>query len=290
MSTIKMQDYIVQGQNIFVGLEESKRTWRVAVRSGGILIHQARMPMGYPNLIGYFKNKFPKCKITLIYEAGFHGFWLHDLLKKDGIECIVTPPHRVTEEKTSRVKTDPRDARRLAKNLENNDYKACFVPDRERREDRQISRRLEDQQHNIVRTRNQIWKMLDFHGIGVKFAGKYPTTKDIRRLRELPLPEELARAMKSYLDHLEFLWKDVLELRAQLRAMTEKQRYKKTFAIIHSVPGIGWFTAIRLVLEWGEDLTRFANKRKLAGRILRCVTLGQPYTVGLVAAGGEASD
>ena len=106
--------------------------------------------------------------------------------------------------------------------------------------------------------------MLDFHGIGVKFAGKYPTTKDIRRLRELPLPEELARAMKSYLDHLEFLWKDVLELRAQLRAMTEKQRYKKTFAIIHSVPGIGWFTAIRLVLEWGEDLTRFANKRKLA--------------------------
>ena len=51
-------------------------------------------------------------------EAGFHGFWLHDLLTKDGVECVVVPPHTVTDEKTKRVKTDTIDARRLAQNLD----------------------------------------------------------------------------------------------------------------------------------------------------------------------------
>ena len=54
-----------------------------------------------------------------MYEAGFQGFWLHDLLEKDGIDCIVTPPNKVVQEKDNRVKTDKVDARRLAKNLEN---------------------------------------------------------------------------------------------------------------------------------------------------------------------------
>jgi len=264
MRTVKMQDYIVKIKKIFVGLEDSKKTWKVAVRCEKMLIHQTTMPVDYQNLRSYLRNKFPACTIELIYEAGFHGFWLHDLLVSDGVTCVVVPPHTVTEEKTSRVKTDKRDARRLAQNLENGDYKRCHVPDRERREDRQISRTLEDVQHTIVATRNRIWKMLDFHGITVRFAGTVPTKKDIRDLRNLKIPEMVGNALTAYVDLLEFLWNQQEQLREQLRAMTEKEKYKKTFDIIHSAPGIGWFTAIRLVLEWGEDLTRFASKRHIA--------------------------
>jgi transposase len=260
----KMQSFIAQNKKIFVGLEDSKRTWKVAVRSEKMLIHQTCMNSDYSSLKGYFTNKFPGCTIKVIYEAGFHGFWLHDLLKKDGIVCIVVPPHTVTEEKTSKVKTDKRDARRLAQNLENDDYKSCVVPDLERREDRQISRTLEDVQIDIVRTRNRIWKMLDFHGIATQIENKIPTKKDICNLRELKVSEKIAVALNSYIDQLEFLWKQQVSLRNQLREMSKKERYKKTYEIIHSVPGIGWFTAIRLVLEWGEDLTRFTNKRKIA--------------------------
>jgi len=39
----------------------------------------------------------------------------------------------------------------------------------------------------------------------------------------------------------------------------------KSYTVL--LPGIGWFTAIRLVLEWGDDLKRFDNKRKFAGFI-----------------------
>lgn len=34
------------------------------------------------------------------------GFGLYDRLTEDGIKCVVTPPNKVTQEKSSRIKTD----------------------------------------------------------------------------------------------------------------------------------------------------------------------------------------
>ena len=92
----------------------------------------------------------PDCEIIVIYEAGFQGFRLHDYLELDGIDCIVMPANKVTQEKDNRVKTDKVDARRLARNLENGDYSNCWVPDRELREDRRVSRTLTQIQRVIV--------------------------------------------------------------------------------------------------------------------------------------------
>ena len=261
----KMQDFIVKNKQIFIGLEDAKRSWKIAVRSDKMLIHQTILPMDKQNLLRYIRNKYPGCTVHLLYETGFHGFWLHDYLRSAGILCDLVPAHTVTEEKTNRVKTDRRDARRLAQNLENRDYRRCHVPDRERREDRQLSRTLEDVGINIVRTRNQIWKMFDFHGIPVTRAHKIPTKADIRNLRTMEVPENVREALMTYLDHLEFLWKEQLRLRTHVRSLTRKERYRKTYDIIRSAPGIGWFTAIRLVLELGEDLGgRFPSKAKIA--------------------------
>jgi transposase len=95
------------------------------------------MEAKYPVLIRYLRNKFPDCTIHLINEAGFKGFNLYDEHTEDGIDCVVIPPHVVTEQKVNRVKTDKRDARRLALILDNHDFKdGCHVPDKERREDR----------------------------------------------------------------------------------------------------------------------------------------------------------
>ena len=38
-------------------------------------------------------------------------------------------------------------------------------------------------------------------------------------------------------------------------------RCKRNFQLLHAVPGIGFFTAIRLVLEWG-DVSRFERKEE----------------------------
>jgi transposase len=69
------------------------------VRSEKMVIHQVSMEAHYPVLIRYLRNKFPECTIHLIYEAGFKGFNLYDQLTEDGIDCVVIPPHVVTEPK-----------------------------------------------------------------------------------------------------------------------------------------------------------------------------------------------
>jgi len=95
----KIQDFVLKGEQIFVGLEDSKKTWKACVRSERIVVNEASMPAEYENLRNYFRNKFSACEIRVMYEAGFRGFELHDLLDEDGWECVVTPPHTVTQEK-----------------------------------------------------------------------------------------------------------------------------------------------------------------------------------------------
>jgi transposase len=262
MRTNKMRDFIVKNKDVSVGLEDSKRSWKLCVRSERIIVHEVSMPAEYPTLIGYLRSKYPGCKIRLIYEAGFGGFWLHDKLEADGIDCIVTPPNKVTQEKTCRVKNDRVDARRLAKVLEEEDCKSCFVPDAELREDRQISRTLLGIQKDIIRVQGRIRQFFNFHHLAEEaFQGEQWKASAVKLLRSIELPKLLRFTLDIMLKELEMLLQCRRELKKQLLLLSRKERYKKVFELIESVPGIGWFTAIRCVLEWGEDLRRFGTGR-----------------------------
>jgi transposase len=267
MKIYKVQEFVVKGKEIFVGLEDSKRTWKLAVRCDKMIIHQTAMEARYTVLISYLKHRFPECVIHLIYEAGFKGFNLYDRLTEDGVDCVVIPPHVVTEPKVNRIKTDKRDARRLAQVLESHDFKhGCYVPDRERREDRQISRTLIGIQRDIVATRNRIRTLLSFHGIEAPEKNTWGR-KEFKKLEGLSLPSSLQISLTVLLTHLQQLWEHQLVLRKALRELCRKERYRKAFAIAKTLPGIGWFTAIRLILELGEDLAQFGSGKKIASFI-----------------------
>ena len=65
----KMREYILKEKEIFVGLEDSKRTWKLYVRSDGVVVQETGMPAKYEVLHNYFMNKFPDCTIKVMYEA-----------------------------------------------------------------------------------------------------------------------------------------------------------------------------------------------------------------------------
>ena len=67
----KMQEYIVKGNRIFIGLEDSKRMWKVCVRCEGMIVQETSMPAKYEVLEAYFVNRYPDCEIRVMYEAGF---------------------------------------------------------------------------------------------------------------------------------------------------------------------------------------------------------------------------
>lgn len=262
----KMQEFIVNGKSVFVGLEDSKRTWKLCIRSEGMVVHETSMPADYDNLRVYFRKRYPCCEIRVIYEAGFGGFWLHDRLEADGIDCIVTPAHKVTQEKVNKVKTDKIDARRLAVNLEHGDYTSCHVPDRERREDRQISRTLSQVQRDITRTKNRIRKFLDFHGLNGQLpAGTWKSWR-YKMLKDLKLGGALQICLDIYLRILDELDGLRSELLLELKSLCEKERYQQAVRIKETCPGVGWLSAVRFTLEWGE-ISRFGSGKQIASFI-----------------------
>lgn len=257
----QFKEFIAKGRLVFVGLEDSKVNWKLCVRCDDYIIHETSMPAKYAVLRSYLLNNYPDCKIKLIYEAGFRGFNLYDNLTEDNIECVVTPPNKVTEEKCNKQKCDKIDAKRLAKVLETNDYKACYVPDKERREDRQVSRTLVCIQKDITRVKNRIRKFLEFHGFDENFKPGPWNDVDYQNLKDLVFSDMVQFNLNIMLNQLDELLKHKTILTNMLKELSAKPRYNKIFNIFQSAPGIGWFTAIRLVLEWGEDLSRFKSSK-----------------------------
>ena len=244
------RDYILRNENVFVGLEDSQKTWSLCVRSSGMVVHETSMPARYEALRNYFNNKFPECHIRVMYEAGFRGFELHDQLVADGWEGVVTPPHTVTDEKCQRKKNDRTDCRRLARNLENGDYRKCFVPDKALREDRQVSRTCGQVQADIKRVLNRIRRMLEFHGLDNGLpAGRWSGAAYARlrqHLAEIEISDSLRLSFEVMFRELEQLRQLKRELLLQLRKLARSDRYKESVRLLMSAPGIGMLTAIRL--------------------------------------------
>jgi len=151
----------------------------------------------------------------------------------------------------------------LAMNLENEDCVSCHVPDQERREDRQINRTMCQIQKDIISTKNRVRKFLDFHGLNEGLKTGVWTDKDYEQLEIPGLSHSMQVSLNSYFRILNELLTVKNELKAELQALCKKERYKVPVLIKSSSPGIGWLTAIRLTLEWG-DLRRFPTGKHFA--------------------------
>jgi transposase len=263
----KVQQYVLKDQEVFVGIEDAKRTWKLCVRSGGRVVAETKMEARYEALEGYLRNKFPGCTVNAMYEAGFSGFGLYDRLIAEGHDCVVTPPHTVTERKSNKRKNDRWDCRRLAKNLENKDYDACDVPDKQRREDRQISRNYGQLHNDIVRVKNRIRRLLEWHDLDKDLPpGRWTDKQYIElpdKLAAMELSESLRLAFTTWFELLEQMREQRRVLLKALAALRKSERYKEAVKILKSAPGIGPLTAIRLALEWG-DVSRFKCKEQFA--------------------------
>ena len=116
----------------FVGLDVHKDTIVIAVAEEGQAV---------PSVLGTFPHDVAKVvkqlgklvsEVSLLrvcYEAGPTGFGLCRRLQAAGMECVVVAPSLVPQQAGARVKTDRRDAARLAHFLRSGDLTAVWVPD-----------------------------------------------------------------------------------------------------------------------------------------------------------------
>ncbi len=167
----------------------------------------------------------------------------------------------------NKKKNDRRDCRRLAKNLENKDYGECHVPDKQRRDDRQISRAYGQNHNDTVRIKNRIRRQLEWHGLDKYFESGRWTDKQYeelpQKLAQMGLSESLMLTFTMLFDTLSHLREQRRTLLKALTRLRKSDRYRRAVEILSSSPGIGPLTAIRLALEWG-DVSRFKRKEEFA--------------------------
>src|SRR5271155_2748016 len=100
--------------SIFIGLDISKTKWSVSIISGeGELLDRMNINADFEILKKILK-KYAGKEIRSVYEAGRWGFHLHRQLESIGVKNIITPPNKIPTMSGDLVKTDRRDALRLA--------------------------------------------------------------------------------------------------------------------------------------------------------------------------------
>jgi transposase len=96
----------------------------------------------------------------MVYEAGPTGYGLVRRARAEGIELSVCAPGRTDRDPTDRVKTDKRDAIRLARRLAAGELKMVTVPSVEHEQLRDLVRCREDIRSDLMRARHRLGKFL----------------------------------------------------------------------------------------------------------------------------------
>src|SRR3989475_12849889 len=102
--------------------------------------------------------------VRCCYEAGPTGFGLYRHLVGRGIDCSVVAPGLVPQRPGDRIKTDPRDARKLARLLAGGLLEPIHVPSSELEAARDLVRAREDARLDRMRDRQRLSKFCLRHG------------------------------------------------------------------------------------------------------------------------------
>jgi transposase len=102
--------------------------------------------------------------VRVAYEAGPTGYGLARACADAGISCFVAAPSRIRAA-ADRVKTDRRDAERLARLLRLGEITPVRVPGPEEEAARDLVRAREDARGDLMRARHRLSKLLLRHGL-----------------------------------------------------------------------------------------------------------------------------
>lgn len=157
-----------KGKELIVGIDISKKSWRFALRNSGLFIEEKSIDPEPEVLYKYLDRNYPDATYKAVYEASYCGFWIQRELEDLGIECIVVHPADIpTKHKEKEQKTDPLDARKLARELEKGDLEPIYVPDERAQEIRSVARLVSTFTKEMTRIKNRINSHLDFYGVRV---------------------------------------------------------------------------------------------------------------------------
>ena len=196
------------------------------------------------------------------YEAGPCGFGLARRFRQLGVECEVVAPSMTPTRPGDRVKTDRRDARKLARLLRAGELTAVYIPEATDEAMRDLCRARTDAVDDRRRARHRLKGFLLRHGY--RYQGKSSwTAAHERYLRELVLPHPAMKViLEEYLQAIAAAGERIGRCEAGMRELLEQWRLAPAVRALMAMKGFQTVAAMILVSELGE-VHRFAHPRQV---------------------------
>ena len=164
----------------------------------------------------------PKSRLRVCYEAGPTGYGLARRLQEQGICCVVVAPSLVPTQNNRRIKTDRRDAVRLAHFLRSGDLVEVSIPEAQTEAMRDLERAREDAIQVERVARQQLDKFLLRHGRRWSEGSKW-TVKHWKWIKLQEFAEEASRrVLADYIHTAEQASARVERLTADIGELVER--------------------------------------------------------------------
>ncbi|WP_428637270.1 IS110 family transposase [Shewanella sp.] len=253
---------------LFIGLDTHKEFVEVAYiedQYGANPVHYGRISsakVAITKLAKQFQSKYPKATLHFVYEAGPCGYWIYRLLTSLGHCCYVIAPSLIPKKPGEKVKTDKRDALKLAKLLKSEDLTPIYVPEPEDEAMRDLSRARETAMKDLKDAKYQLKALLLRNNINYHGNANW-SLQHLRWLTELILPHPSQQiVLQEYLQTINERIARLKRLDNELEHHVKNWRYYPVVKAIQALRGVRLLVATGVVAELG-DLTRFDHPRKL---------------------------
>ncbi|KKN45791.1 hypothetical protein LCGC14_0679500 [marine sediment metagenome] len=253
---------------LFIGLDTHKEFNEVAYieeHRGAQPVHLGRVSsskVAVQKLVRQFESKYPGATLHFVYEAGPCGYWIYRLITSLGHCCYVVAPSLIPKKPGEKIKTDKRDALKLAKLLKSEDLTPIYVPEPEDEAVRDLSRAREIAMKDLKDAKYQLKALLLRNNINYKGTANW-SQKHLRWLTELVLPHPAQHiVLQEFLQTITERISRLERLDNELTHHVHQWRYYPVVKAIQAMRGVRLLVATGVVAELG-DLSRFDHPRKL---------------------------
>jgi transposase len=252
----------------FLGLDVHAETIAAAiaepdgeVRSLGTIANRAE------SIRKLVKKLEPVAQLKACYEAGPTGYVLYWQLAELGVACEVIAPTLVPMKAGDRVKTDRRDAERLARSYRSGDLTAVWVPDEGSESLRDLVRAREAAKQDQLRARHRLSKFLLRMGQRPAAGMKAWTAPYMAWVRQVHFTQVAREAtMLDYLHEVDHMGERVKRLEQSITEAVKlaSPQVREVVKGLQALRGIAEISAVTIVAELGS-ITRFDTARQLMG-------------------------
>lgn len=252
----------------FVGLDVHKDTIAVAVAEVGT---EVRSLGTIPNTGDAIRRLIRKLEgpagLHVGYEAGPLGYVLYWQLAKLGVRCDVVAPTLIPVKAGDRVKTDRRDAEKLARALRAGDLTPVWVPNADHEALRDLVRAREAAKADQRRARQRLLKFLLRRGCTPPPKVRSWTEKHREWTMQLKFEQRaLEETLTDYTTEVDHQRERVARLERSIDEAVESvpPSMRAVIDALQALRGVSKLTATTLVAEVGE-LSRFERATQFMG-------------------------